>query len=42
MYAEVIFKNARCAAVEIRDAGIFKMEKSWSIYVNGNLTRCAR
>lgn len=36
MYAEVIFKNARCAAVEIRDAGIFKMEKRWSIYVNGN------
>lgn len=35
MKAEVIFKNARCAALEIRDGSIFETEKPWSIYVNG-------
>lgn len=37
MKAEVIFKNARCAALEIRDGSIFETGKPWSIYVNGDL-----
>lgn len=31
----VIFKNARCAALELEDGGIFETEGSWRIFVNG-------
>ena len=37
MTLKVLYKNARFAAVELEDGGIYDMEKTWKIFVNDDL-----
>ena len=37
MTLKILFKNARFAAVELEDGGVYDMEKTWKIFVNGKL-----
>ena len=34
MELKVIYKNARCAVIEIEDGGRYNTASSWTIYLN--------
>lgn len=36
MQIQVIFKNARCAALELKDGSIYEFEQPWELYLNGD------
>lgn len=38
MELRVIYKNARCAVLELADGGIYHTQSSWKIYLNQKLT----
>ena len=39
MELKVIYKNARCAVIEIEDGGRYHTASSWTIYLNQKQTR---
>ena len=38
MDLKVIYKNARCAVLEIEDGGTYETSRMYRLYLNGNLS----